>query len=376
MRITDTTLTLFFTRNMSLKEWSDIGIIERELLIYKKLSMHLKKVNIVTYGGRKDKFYSRKLGAINVLPVTWHTRTTTILHLLMKYYPEIKNSSILKTNQISGSEIPLWFKKKFGKKLIVRCGYLYAQFTFKLTKDEATRKKAYRLERDAFSFADVGIVSSLRDREYVLAEYRIKPEKIKVIPNYVATDIFRPIPSIQKNYDLVYVGRGGAQKNLENLLKAIKYLKTEKHIPSLLMIGNCCYDSKIKRMIDKYELDVALNGIIPNFKLPQIINQARIFVLPSYFEGHPKALLEAMSCGIPCLGTNVTGIKNDIEHLVTGYLSETDFKSIADSIGTLLSDESLQFKLGRRARNYILKNYSLDKILQMELEVIGEVLAS
>ena len=107
-----------------------------------------------------------------------------------------------------------------------------------------------------------------------------------------------------------------------------------------------------------------------------ISNQARIFIIPSYYEGHPKALLEAMSCSMPCIGSDVIGIREDIEHLVTGYMCETDFKSIADAIDFPLSDEHLQSKLGRNARKHILTNYSLDKILQMELEIIKEVLAS
>jgi len=233
--------------------------------------MHLKKVNIVTYGGRKDKAYSEKLGAITLLPVTWRTRALTILHLLIKHRSEIKNSDILKTTQISGAKIPLWFKKRFGNKLIVRCGYLHSQFSIKETKDETVYRKAYKLERDIFSLADVGIVTSPRDREYVLAEYKLKSEKIKVIPNYIITEIFKPLPEIKK-YGLVFIGRGGPQKNIDSLLKAIQHLKKRRHGISLMMVGRCYYDRKVKRLIDRYELDVTLKGTIPNFELPQIIN--------------------------------------------------------------------------------------------------------
>ena len=88
-------------------------------------------------------------------------------------------------------------------------------------------------------------------------------------------------------------------------------------------------------------LSISIVQRMNNFELSPIINQAIHFILPSYFEGHPKALLEAMSCGMPCIGTDINGIREDIEHLVTGYLCETDFKSIADAIDTLMVDESL-----------------------------------
>jgi len=59
----------------------------------------------------------------------------------------------------------------------------------------------------------------------------------------------------------------------------------------------------------------------------------------------------------------------------TGYLCKTDYKSIANAIETVLSDDLLQKKIGENAREYILKKYSIDKVLKMELEVIQEVVA-
>ena len=322
MEIEDASLTLFFTQDVGLQTWADVGNIDRELELYKRLTNYLNQVNMVTYGGLSDLNYAKKAENINILPIIWHNKQIiTILHLLAKYFSEIKNSSVLKTNQILGSEIPLWLKKRFRKKLIVRCGYLHSQFIKKQTKNKLIRMNAYNLERDAFTFADMGVVSSPRDRDYVITRYKIASEKIKVIPNYVITNRFKPLPQIPKKYDLVFLGRSGSQKNLENLLKAIIYLnKTEKHEISLLMAGGCCYDHTIKEIIDSYGLNVILKGSVPNFELPKIINQARLFILPSYYEGHPKALLEAMSCGMPCIGTDVTGISEDIEHLITRFL--------------------------------------------------------
>jgi hypothetical protein len=70
MKIADITLTLFFTKHIGLKQWSDIGIIDRERAVYKKLSTHLKKVNMITYGDQQDNIYSDKLKNIKLLPVT------------------------------------------------------------------------------------------------------------------------------------------------------------------------------------------------------------------------------------------------------------------------------------------------------------------
>ena len=229
------------------------------------------------------------------------------------------------------------------------------------------------LEGKAFSAADAGIVTSAWQRDIVIRQYGVEPAKIRVIPNYVVTGTFVPLPEVAKKYDLVFVGRAGNQKNIDNLLNALHHLKAKGKSISLLMTGGCCSDRSIQETVRKYDLAVTFVGSVPNFDLPALLNQARVFIQPSLYEGHPKTLLEAMSCGLPCIGSDVTGIKEDIEHGVTGYLCGTDSDAIAEAIDVVLSDASLREKLGHNARDYIVDNYSLDRVLEMEMEVIREV---
>ncbi|MCD4742137.1 MAG: glycosyltransferase family 4 protein, partial [Desulfobacteraceae bacterium] len=261
------------------------------------MNKELKEINFITYGGKRDKSFAKDLKGINVLSTTWHNSPKwTISHLLLKYSPQIYKSDIIKTNQIPGSEIPIWIKKYFNKKLIIRCGYLYSYFIKNQSNNQKVINDAIQLEKKAFIFADIGIVTSSWQRDVIIQQYDIEPAKIKIIPNYVVTDIFKPNSEIKKKYDLIFIGRADNQKNLSNLLKAINLLKTRNKNVSLLMVGGCCYDKKIKEIANHYVLDVTFKGKIQNFYLPSILNHSRIFILPSYYEGHPKALLEAMSC--------------------------------------------------------------------------------
>ncbi|GAF74148.1 unnamed protein product, partial [marine sediment metagenome] len=302
------TLTFFFTAGVGLHDWADIGSLERELEFYRRLARRLKRVNLVTYGGKADLLLARKIPELNVLASKWYPRQElTTLHILLKYCPQILSSDILKTNQIRGSQIPIWIKKFFKKKLIIRCGFLHSFFTKKQTSDKNRIADAVTLERKAFTAADVVIVTSSWQRDIVINEYDLASDKIKVIPNYVITDVFRPKPEVRKKYDLVFVGRGDSQKNLTNLLEALNYLKSKEKFISLLMIGECSNNKKIREMAQEKCLEVTFRDNIPNFELPDILNQARVFILPSHYEGHPKALIEAMSCALPCIGTNVMG---------------------------------------------------------------------
>lgn len=368
------TLTFFFTAGVGLRKWAEIGSFERELELYRRLARRLKRVNLVTYGGKADRLLAPKITEMNVLASKWYPRQElTTLHILLRYCPQILNSDILKTNQIRGSQIPVWIKKLFKKKLIVRCGYLHSFITRKQTNDEKRILEAVTLERTAFTAADVGIVSSPWQRDMVLEAYGLDPDKIKVVPNYVLTEVFKPRPGTPEKYDLIFIGRGESEKNLDSLLKALYHLKTVGKEVSLVLVGGCCDNPEIKQMIKAMGLNVTLKGNLPNFELPDVLNQAKIFILPSYFEHHPKVLFEAMSCGLACIGTNVMGIKEEIEHRKTGLLCETDHQSIANAVDTLLADGALQKILGANARKYVRENYDIERVLEMELEVIQEL---
>ena len=96
--------------------------------------------------------------------------------------------------------------------------------------------------------------------------------------------------------------------------------------------------------------------------------------MPSIAEGNPKVLLEAMSCGIACIGSNIRGINNIIKHKENGFLCETDSISIRDAIVELYNDENLRNKIGKNARKFILDNCSLELITEKEYSFYQEIL--
>ena len=88
------------------------------------------------------------------------------------------------------------------------------------------------------------------------------------------------------------------------------------------------------------------------------------------FEGSPKTLLEAMSVGLPCIGTNVPGISNVIAHRQNGYLCETDSASIKKAVEEVLEDKEMQKKIGSEARRTIVSTFSSEKLYQQELSLL------
>jgi len=369
--INDVTLTLFFTRRVGLHDWDRVGNLTREVELYRHLANQLNQVNFITYGGRRDRTYASQLAPIRV-----HATPTRMPVMISKFVLQhshqaaLKHADILKTNQIPGAEIAIWAKKKYGSRLMVRCGYLYGQFMEEYTSNVWRIRRAYALEREAFTAADAGVVTSERDRQWVIDHYHLDSEKMHVIPNFVVTDVFKPMPETAKIYDLVCVAKASPQKNLNALFRALHHLQQQGLSLSLLLIGVAARDSVLRRMAQEFRLNVSFVERLENSELPGYLNRARAFILPSLYEGHPKTLLEAMSCGLPCIGTNVVGIRDDLKHQANGYLCATDSESLAEAIRTVLSDAHMAQALGQNARRYIIDNYSLAKVFNQELDLI------
>ena len=142
------------------------------------------------------------------------------------------------------------------------------------------------------------------------------------------------------------------------------------------MIGDGNLRKKIDEYIRHHGIKANMLGSIPNSKLSKIINRYPVYILPSFYEGNPKTLLEAMACGTAVIGTNVEGIREIIKNNENGLLCGTDTSSIRESINMLMQDEELRNKLGRNARRFIMENCSLERIVDKEFDLYIQMVSN
>lgn len=342
-------LALFFTRGVSLKLWEKIGNLDREIKPYRKLLNYFDDIYFLTYGKNEQK---RK--GFKILPVSIFRK-------------ELRNIDVFKTNQVSGSWNAVIAKKIFKKKLVVRQGKQWSIFARKKKLNKLRIIAIDLIESLAYKNADAIMVSSKEDREYVIERYKIKSDKVNYIPNYIDTDLFKPL-DIEKENRICTIAKLEKQKNLESLIGAVRGLDIK-----LVIFGNGSLNKKLRSLAPS---NVKIIESIPNEKLPEEINKSKLFVLPSLYEGCPKALLEAMSCQMPVIGTNVYGIKGIIRHKENGYLCNESIESIKSAINQVLADQELQKKISLNARKTVLDNFSLDKLLEKEIKIYDKILAS
>ena len=118
-------LLLTFTNRVSLKEWDHRGILDREILLYNKISQNGIKVKFLTYGDKSDLNYSDILKNIKVSLIKDSKFLSFFKILLFPLfnYKIFKKIDIIKTNQMGGICINWLLKLIYRKKVIVRSGY-------------------------------------------------------------------------------------------------------------------------------------------------------------------------------------------------------------------------------------------------------------
>lgn len=371
MKIKDKSLALFLTtRGKSLGNLESLGMLAREIKPYQELAKDFKRIIIFSYG-TNDRIYKNlfpsNVGIIDrprFIPVVLYSFLMPIIR--GRFLQEI---DIFKTNQMDGSWPAVIAKKLFNKKLVVRCGYEWFQFIKTAKRSWWKRSFAYCAEKFAYGNADKIIITSEEDKEFIIENFKISPEKIIVNPNYVDTEKFKPLPVEKADKRILFVGRFETQKNLFTLFEAMKGVEAE-----LVLIGKGSQETELKKYAKENNIRTLWLGTVSQDNLPMELNKSDIFVLPSLYEGNPKVLLEAMSCGIACVGTNVKGIREIIEDGHDGLLAEPSPESLRERVLMLLENQELRDKLGANARTKILEEYSLSIILKKELGVYQSLL--
>ncbi len=206
-------------------------------------------------------------------------------------------------------------------------------------------------------------------------------EKIRIVPNGVDTEKFKPRRETRDNY-IFWGGRFVPEKGLEYLIKSLNLVVKERPEVKLVMAGGGPLFSKIHRIAIHYGLEknIVFKGIVAHNKMPALFGSASMYVLPSLKEGMPYALLEAMACGKAVIGSDVPGINDIITHGVNGLLvPPKNPKALADAITQLLEDKNLRWKLEQNARQLIVEKYSwktiTERIERVYFEVINELQA-
>ncbi|MBU4536374.1 MAG: glycosyltransferase [Euryarchaeota archaeon] len=160
--------------------------------------------------------------------------------------------------------------------------------------------------------------------EWGLEKYE---DKILIQPrHFIDTENFKPENELSKREYLGYVGRLSREKGVMNLIKALPLM--DKKVKFLI-----CGEGPLKKEIEEYlqvnglNNQVELTGWINHHDLPDYLNKMKLLVVPSYTEGFPNIILEALACGTPVAATTAGAIGEIIEDHENGFILKNNHPS-------------------------------------------------
>lgn len=176
---------------------------------------------------------------------------------------------------------------------------------------------------------------------------------------------------------LITVARLTEQKRHEVLLRALPRVLRHHADTQLLLVGCGPLQSMLQQMADDLGIANHVRFLGWRNDIPDLLAAADAFCLPSYFEGHPLVLMEAMEAGLPVVAARSLGITEVISNGDTGLLVPfEDPVSLAAALNRVLSDVALRRQLGRNGRLVIRERFASERMAKQVMAVYDDVLAS
>lgn len=232
-----------------------------------------------------------------------------------------------------------------------------------------------RLYRFALKRSEKVIFQNSDNRD-VFVRLRIVPADKCVVVNGSGVDLksfqFRPIPDGHVRFLLI--ARLLGEKGIREYVMAAEKVKAKYPTAEFTLIGppDPSPDGIPKHEVDAWERDGIVNYLGPVRDVRPHIANCHVYVLPSYHEGMPRTVLEAMAVGRPILSTNVAGCRETVEQGVNGWLvSHADVGSLASKMTWFIENRDRLPSMGLASRRIAEEKFDVEFVNETILSVLG-----
>ena len=213
----------------------------------------------------------------------------------------------------------------------------------------------------------------------------IKEVKLEVIPNGINVEESNlnkeEIERVRRKYELegivvMFAGNIIPRKGVLYLIKAAESFKNENVL--FLIVGNMNIDKDYTKEVIDYarrkNIKAKFTGFVPKEDLRALYSACDIFVLPSFGEGDPIALKEALASGKPLVGSKIGGIAMQIRDGWNGFLVEPgNERQLAEKIRYLIDNEEERRRMGKNSRKLAEEEFDWERIAKKYLKVYEEI---
>ncbi|MBA7543205.1 D-inositol-3-phosphate glycosyltransferase [subsurface metagenome] len=211
-------------------------------------------------------------------------------------------------------------------------------------------------------------------------ESYLKKYQVKVIPNAVDIEIFKPknknilrnkyeIPTEKKVILCLAADLEDERKGIKYFFKSLKYITAKNWM--VVTVGKAINYDKIKEI----DIEIKQMGYIKDKNnISDIYNLADIFCISSLDDNFPTTVLEAIACGIPVAGFKVGGIPEQVTEGCGFMVKSKDAKTLGEAMGNLLNNDEMRKIFSENCRKRVLQNYTIKEFADNYMKIYNESL--
>lgn len=187
-------------------------------------------------------------------------------------------------------------------------------------------------------------------------------DKLRIVHCGVIPENYTPRLHDEVGRRLLFVGRLAPVKGLNVLLDAFAQVQETHSVSELVIIGDGPQREDLQQRVRRDGLDSAVRfaGKLSQTEVADLLNQSDLFVLPSFAEGVPVVLMEAMAAGLPVVTTNIAGVSELVTHGESGLLlAPGDVDALVNGIRQLLDDAELRNTYGAAGREQVRREFEI-----------------
>ncbi len=206
---------------------------------------------------------------------------------------------------------------------------------------------------------------SQSSKDGIVSEFNCDHENITVINNGLDTDEFKPMSESTRNqYRLITTASADVPlKGLDYSLKALKDLKSDFPDIHLVVIGSIKENGHTQRLINELDLkdSVYFQSNITKAQITELYSTSSIAIVSSLYEGFGYPVIEAMSCEVPLIATNVSSIPELVNEYAT-LVDPKNHKMISDSVKEIMLDYGKYKEIAINGRQHVIDRFNWAKI--------------
>ena len=231
-------------------------------------------------------------------------------------------------------------------------------------------------------------LQSMEDYQLALENQFNNPERIYLIGNGVSAEKFDPqrydrtklraeMGLNEKDIVIMFVGRLVKEKGISELVKACEMIHHQGYYQvKLVLVGGAVEGDRDRMNLDELmttsplKLHDHLHILGLRSDIPQLLSICDIFTLPSYREGLPRSIIEAMAMGKPIIATNIRGCREEVIPGENGYLCEVqNSQDLDEKLLRLIESPNKRNRFGLKSREVFLQNYDEQLVLERQLAI-------